>query len=195
MELQDPRMQYFGIFVEDVNDPDEAEVRNPLGKQEKEPWDTLPKSPRPLQNEYYMGDVVTVKVRQGQAFKFVFKRKIYLKHMDDVSDDAMYERLVYLQAADEVIIGNIPIGSEADVALLVAQAMAIDLGDEFPDTPDALVLADIQEYIPEPWRKDKSLEEWAKLVLAHRAYVHGCWNDCVCVCVRVSVRACVRAYC
>lgn len=128
----------------------------------------LPKAPRPLQNESYMGDVVTVKVRQGQAFKFVFKRKIYLKHMDDFSDDAMYERLVYLQAADEVILGNIPVSTEAEVAELVAQAMAIDLGPEMPEDPESLVEADMQEYIPVPWRAAKSMEDWAALVLKHR---------------------------
>jgi hypothetical protein len=52
----------------------------------------------PRQNESFMGDVVTLKVRQNQAFKFVFKRKIFLKAADDPSDDVMFERLVYLQA-------------------------------------------------------------------------------------------------
>jgi hypothetical protein len=98
MELQDPRMQYFGIFVEDVNDQDERdEVLNPLMKGAEDKDAPLPKTPRPLQNESYMGDVVTLKVRQNQPFKFVFKRKIYLRHLDEPGDDPMYERLVYLQ--------------------------------------------------------------------------------------------------
>ena len=61
----------------------------------------LQKTPRPLQNESFMGDVVTLKVRQNQAFKFVFKRKIFLKAMDDPSDDVMFERLVYLQVRSQ----------------------------------------------------------------------------------------------
>ena len=83
-----------------------------------------------------MGDVVTRKVRQNQPFKFVFKRKIYLKNMDGPSDDPMFERLVYLQAVDEVILGNIPIASEEEVAKLVAQALAVDFMEDFPDDPD-----------------------------------------------------------
>jgi hypothetical protein len=38
------------------------------------------------------------------------------------------------QACDEVILGNIPIPSEDEVAVLVAQAMAMDLMEEFPDS-------------------------------------------------------------
>lgn len=172
MELQDPRMSYFGIFVEDVNaaEGDEA-VLNPLGgsaDSDTAKVEALKKTPRPLQSENFMGDVVTVKVRQGQAFKFVFKRKIYLRHMDEPSDDAMYERLVYLQACDEVIIGNIPISTKEEVAKLVAQAIAIDLGDEIPTDADELVEADLEEYIPIPWRKKMPMEDWAKLVLTHR---------------------------
>ncbi len=64
----------------------------------------LMKTPRPLPSDSFMGDVVTLKVRQNQAFKFVFKRKIYLKHMDDATDDLMFERLVYLQVRDEGLV-------------------------------------------------------------------------------------------
>lgn len=60
----------------------------------------LPKTPRPLHNESFIGDVVALKVRQNQPFKFVFKRKIYLRHLDEPGDDIMYERLIYLQVPD-----------------------------------------------------------------------------------------------
>merc|ERR1711871_983440 len=107
-------------------------------------------------------------VRQGQAFKFVFKRKIYLRALDEPSDDPMYERLVYLQACDEVILGNIPVDTEKEVSELVAKAMAIDLGEEFPEDVDELINADLEEYIPMPWREKHTVEEWAELVLKDR---------------------------
>jgi hypothetical protein len=46
-----------------------------------------------------MGDVVNQKARRAQAFRFVFKRKIFLpaRYSDETSDDPMFERLVYLQ--------------------------------------------------------------------------------------------------
>jgi hypothetical protein len=95
LELQDSRMVYFGIFVEDV-DSGEGDGLSP-DSEDAPPYAGLPKTPRPLQNENFMGDIVTIKVRQNQPFKFVFKRKIFLKSSDPASEDPMFERLVYLQ--------------------------------------------------------------------------------------------------
>lgn len=90
-----PLLQYFGIFVEDVEDPTAPAID--AHSEDAPPYAGLPKTPRPLQNENFMGDVVTVKVRQNQPFKFVFKRKIFLKNVDGPSEDPMFERLTYLQ--------------------------------------------------------------------------------------------------
>ena len=58
-------------------------------------------------------------------------------------------------------MGNIPIETEDEVALLVAQSMAVDLAEEMPEDVDGLVDVDINEYIPIPWRSKMSLEKWA----------------------------------
>ena len=169
MELQDPRMQYFGIFVEDIDD-DKDHGLDAL-TEEQATVKKLPKTPRPLQNENYMGDVVTVKVRQNQPFKFVFKRKIFLKSQDEPSDDPMFNRLVYLQAVDEVIKGNIPVDSEEEVVTMVAQFMAVELGDEMPDNVDDIVDEEngqLEEFVPIPWRPHKDIREWAEEVLKCR---------------------------
>jgi len=166
LELTDPRMDSFGIFVEDVEDP-MAPVVSP-DSDDAPPYAGLPKTPRPLQNENFMGDVVTVKVRQNQPFKFVFKRKIFLKNLDAPSTDPMFERLIYLQAVDEIMAGNIPIESEDEVAKITAQVMGVDLGDEMPDNDDDLVGADLLEYVPKPWRDNLEPHEWAAKVLTHR---------------------------
>ncbi|RYY36710.1 hypothetical protein EON62_01575, partial [archaeon] len=121
LELVDPRMQYFGVFVEDVEDPSMPSLD--ASSEDAPPYAGLEKTPRPLQNDSFMGDVVTVKVRQNQAFKFVFKRKIFLKNLDGPSDDPMFERLSYLQAVDDVIRGNIPVEDEKEVVMLIAQSM------------------------------------------------------------------------
>ena len=39
--------------------------------------------------------------------------------------------LIYLLAADEVIVGNIPVADEDLATRLVAQSLAIDMADEF----------------------------------------------------------------
>lgn len=83
----------------------------------------------------------------------------------------MFNRLIYLQAADEVIVGNIPVASEDDVLRLVAQSLAVDLADEFPETNDGLLEAECMEYVPVPWREKHSDEEWADKILALRSSV------------------------
>jgi Myosin head (motor domain)/MyTH4 domain len=165
LELSDPRMQYFGIFVEDVEDPSAPPID--ASSDDAPPYAGLPKTPRPLQNENFMGDVVTVKVRQNQPFKFVFKRKIFLKNLDGPSEDPMFERLTYLQAVDEVVNGNIPLDSEEDVIRLTTQAMVVDLMDNFPETADELVESDLMEYVPKSWRDNRKPEAWGEKVLKH----------------------------
>jgi hypothetical protein len=115
-----------------------------------------------------MGDVCVQKARQGRAYKFVFKRKIFLRDRDEESEDEMFNRLVYLQAADEVITGNIPVTDEATVVDLTAKAVAVDLADEFPDNPDELLEAEVMEYVPVPWRAKYSDDQWANMILAKR---------------------------
>lgn len=168
LELQDPRSQYFGIFVEDIDDPDAPQISP--DSEDAPPYAGLDKTPRPLQNESFMGDVVTVKVRQNQLFKFVFKRKIYLKNLDGSSEDPMFERLIYLQAVDEVMKGNVPVDTEDEVAQLAAQALATDLGEEFPDSEDALVDAGLTDYIPDQWRNAMDANV--------SVYTQGCSVDC-----------------
>ncbi len=165
LELSDPRMQYFGVFVEDVEDPAAPPVDET--SDDAPPYAGLRKTPRPLQNENYMGDVVTVKVRQNQPFKFVFKRKIFLKNLDGPSEDPMFERLTYLQAVDEVVTGNIPLNDEDEAIKLATQAMVVDLMDGFPDTADALVDSDLMEYIPKNWRDNRKPASWGDKVLKH----------------------------
>jgi hypothetical protein len=169
MELQDPRMQYFGIFVEDIDDAEAGPGYNPLVA--KGVCEALPKTPRPLQNENYMGDIVMIKVRHNQAFKFVFKRKIYLRAQDEPSEDPMFARLVYLQAVDEVIKGNIPLDDEEEVAKLVSEFMAVEFGEEMPDNADDIVddsNGQLEEWLPIPWRPRLDLYEWADKILAYR---------------------------
>ena len=112
-----------------------------------------------------MGDVVVQRARQGRPYKFVFKRKIYLRQFDEDSEDEMFSRLVYLQAADEVIRGNVPLAVEDTVVDLTAKAVAVDLGEDFPTDVDSLLEAEVMEYVPEPWRPKYSEEEWAGKVL------------------------------
>ena len=95
LELTDPRMDSFGIFVEDVEDPSAPATPDAEGAT---PHAGLPKTPRPLQNDEFISDVVASKSRQNQPIKFVIKCKIFLKNVVAPSTtDQMFERLIYLQ--------------------------------------------------------------------------------------------------
>ena len=59
--------------------------------------------------------------RDNRNFKFVFKRKIYLKNQDGPSEDGIFNHLMFLQSTDEVIFGNIPIQDENEVVTLITK--------------------------------------------------------------------------
>jgi len=193
LQLQDERARFFGIWVVDADEEEEEEdlaayssytaARTAHDGDEPPPpppdevplppmaaTSTPPRTPRPLRSKDYLGDVVVQLTRQGRAFAFVFKRKIFLPSTDGPSTDPVYQRLMYLQAADDVISGNIPVVKEPDVIQLTATAIACDTED-FPSTEAELLDNSLMEYLPAPWRTKKTDQNWAKAVLASRAKV------------------------
>jgi myosin heavy subunit len=150
MELKDDRMQYFGVFVEDLDDED-APAIDPAS-DDAPPYAGLPKTARPLSNENFMGDVVTVKYRHSQKFRFVYKRKIFLKNLDGPSEDPTFERLVYLQCVDEVVAGNLPVESEDEAARLAALSIAVEFVDDFEESTEWLEEIGASQYVTKQWR-------------------------------------------
>eukprot|EP00968_Pinguiococcus_pyrenoidosus_P014517 scaffold1311_cov256-Pinguiococcus_pyrenoidosus.AAC.38 len=163
LDLSDPRADTMGIFVYDIEN-DDPNQEDPFANM---PYADLPRTPRPLRNEDYLGDVLVQKARQRRNFKFVYKRKIALPQQAGPSADPMYNRLIYLQAEDDLIsTGNLLVTSEEHVAELAALSIAVAMPDEgFPRSVDALVNIDVPEFIPPNWRHTKSAEEWAQLIL------------------------------
>ena len=165
MELQDDRMIYFGIFVEDLDDPDAPVVS--AHSDDAPPYAGLPKTPRPLQNENFMGDVVTVKVRHNQPFRFVYKRKLYIRNMDGPSEDPMFERLCFLQAQDSVLNNDVPVDSEDEAAKMAAISMVAEFGGDFEEAQDYLLEMNVADFVPSDWRDKLEPEAWADKVLEH----------------------------
>ena len=109
----------------------------------------------------------------------MFKRKIFLKNADAASaDDGIFNHLMFLQATDEVIYGNIPINDNDEAVALITQSVAADYQAAEDVLPDevGLLLADpdeggggLMEYVPVPWREKHSPEEWAEKVIAKEA--------------------------
>ncbi|CAK9003080.1 High molecular weight form of myosin-1 (High molecular weight form of myosin I) (HMWMI) [Durusdinium trenchii] len=195
LSLKDERHKLFGIFVQDVEDEDEDDLeasayssysaaRTPDAGEPGPPSDEPPppplpmmrqsplppRTPRPLRSKDYLGDVVVQMTRQKIKHTFVFKRKLFVSGNDGPSKDQVYSRLMYLQAADEVISGNIPVTKEPDVVLLTAMAIAADL-EQFPATEEELLDENVIAYVPVPWRTKKTDRNWAKTILAARGKV------------------------
>ena len=133
LELKDPRKRFFGIHVVDL--PGSKSNKAPPPKRPGAPpppppppadWD-LPRTPAPLRDQDFMGDVYVSRRRQGRKYKFVFKRKVYIKPDTDPSEDEMYKRLDFLQACDEVIVGNITVDDEATVTDMIAASVYVDM--------------------------------------------------------------------
>lgn len=166
LDLQDERKDTMGIFVYDVPpSEDSPQQDDPAAGQA---YADLERTPRPLRNEDYMGDVIVQKARQRRNFKFVFKKKIFLESQQSPSEDQMYERLMYLQAEDEVICtGNIRIEDEAKLIRLCAISMAVAL-DHIPETVQGLVDNDLLEFIPASARDRYSVENWADKILSQK---------------------------
>lgn len=167
LDLKDPRLNTLGMFVYDMGEVDDLKGdNNPYASA---PYHDLPRTPRPLRNDEYMGDVIVQKARQRRKLKFVLKKKIYLPNHYACGDDPFYERMVYLQAEDEVIIqGNIDIEKESEVIALAAISMAVAFGEDMGASVPELVDAGVVDFISPSWRKRKAPEDWASALLGHR---------------------------
>jgi len=163
LDLSDPRADTMGIFVYDIEN-DDPNQEDPFANM---PYADLPRTPRPLRNEDYLGDVLVQKARQRRNFKFVYKRKIALPQQAGTSVDPMYNRLIYLQAEDDLITtGNLLVEGEEQVSELAALSIAVAMPDQgFPSSVQGLVDIDVTEFIPPNWRMSQALEAWAEAIL------------------------------
>lgn len=152
LELTDERAATFGIFVYDL--PRDEGVDDPDGHK---PYADLERTPKPCQDKDFMGDVIVLKARQKRHFKFVYKRKIFLPQQNGPSDDAMFNRLVYLQAEDEVINeGKIFPESEPDALELAAISLYAAMVDDFSGCAgdlDAMEDPALLDFVPPKFRE------------------------------------------
>lgn len=176
LELTDKRADTMGIFVYDV--PPSDDQKSGKDPDEGKAYADLERTPRPLRNDDFMGDVIVQKARQRRDFKFVFKRKIFLPSHNSPSDDVMWSRLLFLQAEDEAITqGNLPFGPDQEdlVVNLASISYRVAMDVDFPTEVSALVEGEmpIVDFVPKGWRANKSAADWAGLVLAKREELLG----------------------
>ena len=169
LDLKDARASTMGIFVYDLGEIVADASKDSPDPYANAPYADLVRTPRPLRNEDFMGDVIVQKARQRRRFKFVIKKKIFLPQHYHRGDDPYYERLVYLQAEDEIIVqGNVVVASEADAAHMAAISMTVAFGEDMPSSVDGLVAEGVSDFVPPSWRDRKGPEEWAQIILNHR---------------------------
>jgi hypothetical protein len=139
------------------------------GQQTSNLYDDLPRTPRPLRNEEFMGDLLVQKAQQKRKFKFVLKKKLFIPRHNYRGDDRLFERLIYLQAEDDTIVqGNIVIDDAERTAHLAALSMAVAYGESMGSTINELVEAGLRDFIAPSWRDAKSLEYWGATILENR---------------------------
>jgi len=167
LDLKDPRANTLGIFVYDLGESEDANTLDETYRNA--PYNDLVRTPRPLRNEDFMGDIIVQRARQRRKFKFVLKKKIFLPQHNERGSDPVYERLVYLQAEEETIIqGNIDIEDVERVVALASISIAVAFGEEMGGSVDELVQGAVVDFIVPAWRDLKLPVEWAGLVLANR---------------------------
>ncbi|CAM9453818.1 unnamed protein product [Chrysoparadoxa australica] len=114
-----------------------------------------------------MGDQFIRKARQRRDFKFVYKRKIALHSHPWPTQDAAFNRMVYLQGEDDVIrTGTLEVDDRPSVVLLSAISMAMDMaleGDAF--TEEEAIRKEIVNYIPPGWQGQEDVVAWSKDVM------------------------------
>lgn len=189
LELGDSTKGLFGIYVQEENDGSDVEEALPESGYsamrrgnldipppppledgvEKELYET----PHPLRGTDFLGDVVVQAARKKKKYSLVFKKKLFLPDDNENSDNVRYKRMLYLQAADEVIRGNVLVENIDDFLLLTAIAIQLDLpeGRLFPVGEQQLLELDIMNYIPYTWSSKKTEKQWARAILPKRGKV------------------------
>lgn len=166
LELTDPRSDCMGIFVYDIAPDPESKIPDPDADK---PYADLERTPRPLRNEDYMGDIIVQKARQKRNFKFVFKRKVFLAKDNTHSSDDVFNKLTYLQAEDEVIkTGNLKPKREGDMVKMAALSYTVAFGEDVYDNADDMAHDEkdpITDFIAPAFRQKKSALQWAEQVL------------------------------
>eukprot|EP01036_Dinobryon_divergens_P026245 gene26245-34867_t len=158
LNMKDPRASTaLGIFAYDLGQHGDNDQFSEVSD--------LKRTPRPLRSKEYLGDVIASKKRQHRNFKFVLKRKIFSPQQNYRGDDLTFEKLMYLQAVDDVInTGDLEIptvGDAAHLAAIVVVMKGILL------TVESLIEHSVLSYIPPSWRLSSRMSEreWAQLVI------------------------------
>eukprot|EP00300_Choanocystis_sp_HF-7_P027618 c32783_g1_i1.p1 GENE.c32783_g1_i1~~c32783_g1_i1.p1 ORF type:complete len:711 (+),score=158.43 c32783_g1_i1:284-2134(+) len=105
-------------------------------------------------------------IKQKEAetrFRLVFKPKLVLPTMEDVTDPACVD-LLYVQSVFHVLAGNYSCTPE-DAVKMAALQLQVSVGDHSAENVTKGLVADqIEKYLPKQWINTRTPAEWEKII-------------------------------
>lgn len=117
-----------------------------------------------LNGGVFLGDIFEKELIRGRELKFQLKIRLHPLYALRYEDD-MFDRLMYIQVQDEIVRGNLPLLEEDAVIRFTSLAIAIDCGDDLPQTVDEMLDMNVFDYMPVEWQGTHTEEDWAEIVL------------------------------
>ena len=159
LEIEDKRASNFGIFVYDDDDIDLG-LTGKGQHHENDNTADLVRTPRPLDDNEFLGQIFVERIRKRQGYKLVYKRKIFLPEDQYATDDYVYRYLNYIQIEhDALIAGDLGVESEETAVRLAAISLVVNCPNGEHKNESIL------EYIPPAWRERKGEDEWQDQVM------------------------------
>lgn len=94
----------------------------------------------------------------------MYKKKIFFPHHNERGNDPFYERLVYLQAIQDLYDDVLTIKEEKNVVAVAAAKVAVTYADDFPLTIPELLELGVQNLIIPSWFPKRKEKEWGLAV-------------------------------
>eukprot|EP00298_Acanthocystis_sp_HF-20_P005705 c15784_g1_i1.p1 GENE.c15784_g1_i1~~c15784_g1_i1.p1 ORF type:complete len:656 (-),score=259.21 c15784_g1_i1:41-2008(-) len=99
----------------------------------------------------------------GTRWRYVFKPKLILSTMEDVSDPECID-LLYIHSVYNVLCGNYSCTAEDAVKMAALQLQAV-VGDHNPETiKKGIVASQLEKYVPVTWINSRTPEEWERVL-------------------------------
>lgn len=183
LNITDHRKSSFGLFVYDLCPIKSAKV---LPNDNKLDYniavdnnDDLVLAPSFIDYDKPFVDVLDELLSTSRKYKIVFKKNIFLSFENHISEDPIFEHLLFLQAEEETIItGNILIESEYEVLSLSSRSMTTFYGSALGNSVEELIEQKVLDFIPPSWRFVKSQIYWAQEILKRRKSILNILLNC-----------------
>ncbi|TMW64383.1 hypothetical protein Poli38472_013005 [Pythium oligandrum] len=119
-----------------------------------------------LNGDVYLGDIFEKELIRGRVIRLQLKIRLH-PFLSLQIEDEMYDRMTYIQVQDEIVRGNLPVSDEDVVLRFTSIAIAVDCGEDLPQSIDEMLDMNVFDYIPVEWQATHTEEDWATLIMDH----------------------------